>query len=321
MGGRALERLQRGTLRRDPHPAPMQKPASLSSPARTTEAVATPRTGQIPRTDRTLSRLAFFSLSSAASDEAWGRLGALGLGVAIALDPAERIALGWSGLAELVRRAGTLALPRGFVAGASSEQLSGASTIGEQLAAIAQQAATIEEAGGVPLVLPLAALSRRRAREDEYVEVYGALLARLNGPVIVDWTGPRARPELQDYFPGKSFERVMAIDPAKVRGARLALADLARETRLRRELVRQGQLTFTADRRHLGRLLLGLNPGPAVARMPAIDRYTELAGQRVALGDFSHALLDGSLAEAEALAAALERIEAGDPAGVLTRLE
>jgi len=309
----------------------MQKPASLPILPRSTEDPAAPsaaapnpvRPGQVPRAERARARLCFFSLSSALDGDptqAWRRLESLGLGVAVALDPHERAALGWGGVAELVRRAGALALPHGFVAGISTEQLTVAGTILEQLEALAQQAAAIEEAGGLPLVLPLAALSRRRASETEYVDVYRTLLARLNGPVLLDWTGPRERPELQDYFPGKSFERVLALDPAKVRGARLALADVARETRLRRELGQRDQLVFSADREHLGRLLLGLNPGPAAPKMPAIERHTELAGQRVALGDFSHALLGGSLAEAEALAAALERIEAGDAAGALAAL-
>ncbi|HEX6882042.1 MAG TPA: DUF993 family protein, partial [Planctomycetota bacterium] len=230
-------------------------------------------------------------------------------------------ALGWNGLLELVRRAGELDLPRGFVAGASTDSLATAGTVSEQLEVMVQQAVAIEEAGGVPLLLPLAVLSRRRAREDEYVEVYRTLLGRLSGPVLIDWTGPAARPELLDYFPGNSFERVMALDPAKVRGARLGLADVARETRLRRACLGRDQIVFTADREHLGRLLLGLNPGPAAPRVPTVERFTELAGQRVALGDFSHALLGGTLAQAETLASALERLDAGDAAGLLSLLE
>jgi hypothetical protein len=304
----------------------MQQPHVLTggTPTRASEAAApVARPGQVPSGERVRARLCFFSAPSGDVESAtalWQRLGALGLGSAIALDVAERQRLGWPGIAALVARAGTLALPRGFVAGASSEPLNGASGVLEQITAVVEQVAAIEEAGGVPVLLPLAALSRRRAREDEYVEAYRTLLARIGGPVLIDWTGPSLRPELLDYFPGKSFERVMALEPLKVRGARLALGDVARETRLRRELATREQLLFTADRAHLGHLLLGLNPGPAEPRIPAIARHVELAGQRVALGDFSHAIVSGAEAGAALLGAALERLDAGDAAGLLERL-
>jgi len=300
----------------------MQNPASVPATSTRADASAPARPGQVPAGARALARLCFFSPSGdAPRAEAWRRLDELGLGLALGVEPAERRSLGWNGLIELVRRAGELASPRGFVAGASTDSLATAGTISEQLEGVVEQALAIEEAGGLPLLLPLAVLSRRRAREDEYVEVYRTLLGRLAGPVLIDWTGPAARPELMDYFPGKSFERVLALDPAKVRGARLVLADVARETRLRRECLQRDQLVFTADREHLGRLLLGMNPGPAAPRLPAVERQVELAGQTIALGDFSHALLSGTLAEAERLASALARLDAGDAAGLLSLLE
>jgi hypothetical protein len=248
------------------------------------------------------------------------RLAALGLGVALGIEPAERAALRWEGLRELVQKSGKLGLAQGFLAGAGSDQAGTAIPIGDQIEAIAAQAGAIEEAGGVPVLLPIATLSRRRAREDEYVEVYRALLGRVGGPVIVDWVGASVRPELLDYFPGKSFERVMALDPAKVRGARFALLDVARETQVRRECLARDQMLLTADRAQLAYLLLGANPGMPLARVPQPARFTELAGRSIALGDFSHALLAGMGARAEALAAALERLEAGDLAGYLERM-
>jgi len=248
------------------------------------------------------------------------RLAGLGFGVALGLEAGERATLGWEGLRELVQRTGKLGLAQGFLAGAGCDQAGNAIPIGEQIDAIAGQTGVIEEAGGVPVLLPLATLSRRRAREDEYVEVYRTLLARIGGPVIVDWVGPRVRPELLDYFPGKSFERVMALDPAKVRGARFAQLDVARETRVRRELLTRDQLLFTADGAQLASLLLGANPGMPLARVPEPARFTELAGRSIALGDFSHALLAGMTVNPAALAAALERLEAGDLAGYLERM-
>lgn len=289
---------------------------------------STARSGQVPRGDRPLLRLCILSVSarrSAGGEVDWEanaaeqrRLAGLGFGLALGLDPAERAELGSERMLELVRRTGALGLAQGFTAGASVEPAGGVASIGDQLEAVVQQAHAIEEAGGVPLILPLAALSRRRCKEEEYVEVYRTLLGRIGGPVLLDWTGPKLRPELLDYFPGKSFERVMALEPAKVRGARFALLDVVRETRLRRELAARDQLLFSADRRNIGALLLGSNPGMPSERIPEPQRYVELAGRAVALGEFSHAFL--SATAAEALAQALARLAAGDAAGTLERL-
>lgn len=307
------------------------RPLSGSSPARPGEAPATPaRAGQVPRGTRPLQRLCVLSVpavrgpagaidwEATAAEER--RLASLGFGIALGIDPAERAALGWEGLRERVQKSGKLGLAQGFLAGAGCDQAGTAIPIAEQIEAIVQQATAIEEAGGVPVLLPLASLSRRRAREEEYVEVYRALLARIGGPAIVDWVGPRVRPELLDYFPGKSFERVMALDPAKVRGACFAQLDVTREARVRRELLARDQLLFTADRAQLTTLLLGANPGTKLERVPEATRFTELASRSVALGDFSHALLAGMAGRAEGLAAALERLEAGDLAGYLERM-
>lgn len=307
------------------------RPLTGSSSVRPGEAVASPsRTGQVPRGERQILRLCILSVSAvrAPGDEIdWEptaaeqrRLAALGFGIALGLERSERSVLGWERLRELAKRTGALGLAQGFVAGAGCEQAGNAPSIGDQIEGIVQQAGAIEEAGGVPVLLPLASLSRRRAREDEYVEVYRALLARIGGPVLLDWTGPRERPELLDYFPGKSFERVMALDPAKVRGARFALADVAREVRVRRELLTRDQLLFSADRAHSQPLLLGANPGMVAETIPEPLRFTEFAGRAVALGEFSHVLLSGVVGHAEALSAALERLAAGDLAGYLERM-
>lgn len=309
-----------------PHPLASGSALGASRPS---EGASSARAGQIPRKDRPFLRLCFLSapaLRAPREELAWEanaveqrRLAELGFGLALGIEPGERAALGWAQLSELVRRTGAFALAQGFVAGAGCEQVGGAASIAEQLEGVAQQAGVIEEAGGVPVLLPLASLARRRATEHEYVEFYRALLARVGGPVIIDWTGPRLRPELLDYFPGKSFERVMALEPAKVRGVRFGLLDEAREVRLRRALVARDQLLFTADRAHLAQLLLGGNPG-AAEHAPEPARFTEFSGRAVALGDFSHLVLAGLASRAEALAAALERLAAGDAAGYLARL-
>jgi hypothetical protein len=303
------------------------QPLTGSTPAaRAGDTAAPARSGQVPRGVKPLTRLCYLGVRAVqrggvdhdATAAEQRRVAGLGFGVALGIDARECAELGAQRFEDLVRRTGALGLAHGFAAGASCDSVRGATTISEQLEATVQQAQVIEEAGGVPVLLPLAALSRRRVKEEEYVEVYRTLLARVNGPVIVDWSDARTRPELFDYFPGASFERVMALDAAKVRGARFALLDMAREARVRHDLLARDQLLFTADRRQLANLLLGANPGAPKAA--PIERYTELAGRTVALGEFSHAMTDALMGNEQAFAKALERLEAGDAPGFLERM-
>ena len=285
-------------------------------------ASATPaapaRSGQVPSGTAPVARLVYLAPPAGAPVDlvvaAARRLSALGFGLALGTEVAERRARSPVEHQALVRTLGALALPTGFVAGAGDESASGAPTLSDEIAAVVREAQAIEEAGGVPLILPLSVLSRRRAKESEYVEAYHAVFARLGGPLFVDWTSAALRPELYDYFPGASFERVLALEPTEVRGARIALFDVAREAKLRRVLAARDQLLFTADRAHLAPLLFGGNPAAPPAAFVPTQKQVELAGRSVALGDFSHALLALPGRE-EALAKALEHLSAGDLAG------
>ena len=155
------------------------RPLTGSSSTTPSESPATPsRAGQVPRGGRPLQRLCILSVPAtrAAAGLDWEaiaaeqrRLAGLGFGIAVGIEPGERSALRWDDYRELVQKTGKLGLAQGFLAGAASDQAGNAIPIGEQIDAIVEQSGAIEEAGGVPLLLPLPTLSRRRAREDEYV--------------------------------------------------------------------------------------------------------------------------------------------------------
>jgi hypothetical protein len=244
------------------------------------------------------------------------RLGALGFGVAEAMDTAQRFFLGWESARRLIRETGALGLARGFCAGAGTDHLEQVGGPEDLATGVAFQCAEIQAAGGIPVLLPMPWLAQRRASEDEYVATYAAILERVEGPVFVHWLGAMFLPVLEGYFPGDSFSRVMALDPEKVRGAKLSLLDPELEVRLRRELLERDQLLLTGDDFHFARLILGGDGN----RVPPVERWTEVAGQRVALGDFSHALLGILDAIAQPAAQALERLEAADAAGYLERM-
>ena len=153
------------------------------------------------------------------------RLDRHGFGVAEAMDTAQRFQVGWPVAARLIECTGALRLKHGFCAGAAADHLSGEHDEAALIEGVAWQAGFIRRHGGVPVLLPMPRLSLEGYDEEGFVRVYGAILERVEGPVLVHWLGPMFLASLEGYFPGDSFRRVMALDPAKVRGAKLSLLD------------------------------------------------------------------------------------------------
>ncbi|MBM4060535.1 MAG: dihydrodipicolinate synthase family protein [Planctomycetes bacterium] len=246
------------------------------------------------------------------------RLDGFGLGIAEAMDTAQRFLLGWPSARELIVRCGALDLLHGFCAGAGTDHLPAVRGPADCVDGVVFQARLIQRCGGIPVLLPMPWLSRQPAGERTYVDVYRAIVRQLDGPLFVHWLGPMFLPDLAGYFPGDSFRAVMAIDREKVRGCKLSLLDDALELAVRRELLPHGQIVLTGDDFHFGRLLLGGDPrGPAPQAPPPIERWTTIGRHHVALGDFSHALLgilDGIAAPAQQ---ALQVLARGDAAAFL----
>jgi len=231
------------------------------------------------------------------------RVDRYGLGVAEAMDTAQRSRVGWDIARRLIEGTGRLALARPFVAGAGADQLVGQTSESALVDAVVEQASTIRAAGGIPMLLTLPALAR--ASEETTVRVYRAILRQLEAPLLAHWLGPQFAPELAGAFPGQSFRRVMALEPDKLRGAKLSLLDPEQERSLRAELVPRGQLVLTGDDLHFGELIEGDEDGP-------ITDHADLAGLRVPLGPFSHALLGVLDALARSAVAALDALARGD---------
>lgn len=229
-------------------------------------------------------------------------LDSLGFGIAEAMDTAQRFDIGWETAAELIRRTGELGLVHDFAAGAGIDHLGPAPGEEALIEGVAHQAQLIQEAGGIPVLLPLLPLARAKASEEDYVRVYGAILERCEGPLFVHWLGEMFLPDLAGYFPGESFERVMELDPSKVRGAKLSLLDADLERRLRAGLLERDQLMLTGDDFHFGDLMWGDAP----------QRTTRVGVRDVPLGDFSHGLLGIFDAIAEPASLALEFLARGD---------
>lgn len=236
-----------------------------------------------------------------------------GIGIAEAMDTAQRFFLGWPAAQKLIAATGELQLTNGFCAGAGTDQLARITSQTQMVDAVVEQCRFIRSHGGIPVILPMPWLCATKATEQQYVDVYAAIIGQLEGPVFLHWLGPMFLASLDGYFPGDSFARIMALDPAVVRGCKLSLLDKEFEEKVRRELLQREQIVLTGDDFHFGQLLLG------DARPPT--GTTMIGDRRVALGDFSHALLGILDATAAPTEAALAALQGGDPAGFKQRMD
>lgn len=232
------------------------------------------------------------------------RLDSLGFGIAEAMDTAQRFEIGWKNAERLIQSCGALQTAHGFVAGAGVDHLEAVNGKSDLIDGVVFQARAIQAAGGIPILLPLLWLAENRATEQDYVTVYGEIIAQLEGPLYVHWLGEMFHPGLAGYFPGDSFERILALDPAKVRGAKLSLLDAEHERGVRERILERDQIILTGDDFHFADLIAGDDP--------AVLRTTRIAGSDVPLGRFSHALLGVFDAIARPVSVALAHLERGE---------
>jgi hypothetical protein len=248
------------------------------------------------------------------------RLDRLGFGIAEAMDTAQRFEIGWPVASRLIDLCRRLAPANGFIAGAGVDHLPEVRSRADLIEGVVFQARYIQRSGGWPIVLPMPWLCEQGAEEADYVEVYGEIFRQLEGPLFVHWLGAMFHPGLEGYFPGESFLRVMALAPDKVRGAKLSMLDPQLEHGLRTALLERDQLLLTGDDLNFARLMRGGDPAQDAEAPPPL-RWTQVGGRRVALGDFSHALLGVLDAVAEPASLALQLLAHGRSRAALRVLE
>ncbi|KAB1913006.1 dihydrodipicolinate synthase family protein [Micromonospora sp. AMSO31t] len=224
-----------------------------------------------------------------------------GLGVAEAMDTAQRgMGLDWAATRELIRRSAADAAACGgrIVAGAATDQLTGLpDTLDEVVSAYAEQVAFVQECGAVPVVMASRQLAALATGPDDYLSVYEQVLRETSTPVVLHWLGDMFDPALAGYWGStdldeatKTFVALVQAHADRIDGVKVSLLDAEREVRLR-ELLPPTVKVYTGDDYHYPELIAG-------------------DGRR-----FSHALLGAFAAVAPAASAALQRLDAGDPAG------
>ena len=236
------------------------------------------------------------------------RLWSLGLGVAEAMDTAQRgMGLDWPTSLELIRRSLDAAreIPGALIAsgcGTDHLNLDEVRRIDDVVDGYETQMAAIEALGGKLIVMASRALARVAKGPADYERVYDRVLRQARQPVILHWLGDMFDPELKGYWGSDDVDHAMETalavinaNPGKVDGIKISLLAKDKEIAMRRRLP-PGVRMYTGDDFNYAELIAG-------------DGIGELANQQQ-----SDALLGIFDAIAPAANAALAALAAGDSA-------
>jgi hypothetical protein len=236
------------------------------------------------------------------------RLWSMGLGVAEAMDTAQRgMGLDWPTSLELIRRSTDASrdMPGAFLAsGCGTDHLApeAAKSVDDVIRAYDEQMAAIERLGGRLIVMASRALARVARSPADYERVYDHVLRQAREPVILHWLGDMFDPALKAYWGSGDVDTAMATalgvieaNVAKVDGIKISLLDKDKEIAMRRRLP-AGVRMYTGDDFNYAELIAGDGVGAAATQQQ------------------SDALLGIFDAIAPAASAALAALTAGDTA-------
>jgi hypothetical protein len=217
------------------------------------------------------------------------RLWRLGLGVAEAMDTAQRgMGLDWPTSLELIRRSidASRDHPGARVfSGCGTDHLAPGDriTVADVLEAYEHQAEAIEGLGGRLILMASRALAACARSPDQYGLVYDRLLSQVREPVIIHWLGDMFDPALAGYWGGETLDDAMqvAIDvinrnAAKVDGVKISLLDKDREIAMRRRLA-PGVRMYTGDDFNFAELIAGDEHGHSDALLGIFDAIAPAA--------------------------------------------
>jgi hypothetical protein len=197
------------------------------------------------------------------------RLWSLGLGVAEAMDTAQRgMGLDWPTSLQLIARSIDAArdVPGAFLAsGCGTDQLApeDAKSVDDVIRAYEEQMAAIEKLGGKLIVMASRALARVARSPADYEHVYDRVLGQAREPVILHWLGDMFDPALRGYWGSNDRSAAMATalgiieaHAAKVDGIKISLLDKDEEIRMRRRLPARVRM-YTGDDFNYAELIAG----------------------------------------------------------------
>src|SRR6059058_3788255 len=171
----------------------------------------------------------------------------LGLAVAEAMDTSQRgMGFDWATAKELIRRAVAEArgIPGAVIAsGAGTDHLEPGQRVAlaDVEAAYEEQCAFIESVGGRIILMASRALAAYAKGGDDYVKVYGRILAQVREPAIIHWLGDMFDPALAGYWGSHDLDRatetllaIVGEYAPKIDGVKISLLDQKREIAMRR---------------------------------------------------------------------------------------
>jgi len=217
------------------------------------------------------------------------RLWALGLGVAEAMDTAQRgMGLDWPTSLELIRRSVDAARdhPGALVfSGCGTDHLAPGPgvTVADVIAAYEQQAEAIEGCGGRLILMASRALAACARSPDDYGRVYDRLLAQVKAPVIIHWLGDMFDPALAGYWGRTDVDAAMDVavavinrNASRVDGVKISLLDAGKEIAMRRRLA-PGVRMYTGDDFNFAELIAGDAQGHSDALLGIFDAIAPAA--------------------------------------------
>lgn len=230
-----------------------------------------------------------------------------GLGVADAMDTAQRnMGLDAAATRELIARSAQVAREEGgsVVVGVNTDHVEAEHiSLDEIIAAYKQQLHYTEEQGAGPVLMASRHLARAATSADDYRRVYREVLSAATTPVVLHWLGTAFDPQLQGYFGAHDWPtasevllEIIAESPDKVAGVKMSLLNAESELSVRARLPESVRM-FTGDD----------------------FNYVGLIGGETVGSDtgYSDALLGAFAALAPVASAAIQALDAGDPARYL----
>ncbi|MDE2300552.1 MAG: dihydrodipicolinate synthase family protein [Burkholderiales bacterium] len=224
-------------------------------------------------------------------------LWSLGFKVAEAMDTAQRgMGVDWPVARELIQRSlrHARAIPGADLAcGVGTDQLeAGPEVSSAQVeAAYREQLEVVEAEGGRVILMASRALARCARNADDYLALYGRLLADASRPVVLHWLGEMFDPALRGYWGtadlAKALDTVAALiagNVNKVEGIKVSLLDAKWELALRRRLP-PGVKMYTGDDFNYAELMAGDGGGHSHGLLGIFDPIAPVAA--VALGELA----------------------------------
>lgn len=237
-----------------------------------------------------------------------------GLGVADAMDTAQRnMGIDATAVRELIARSAEVAREEGgsVAVGVNTDHIDEQSISLQQIIdGYVYQLEHAEEHGAVPVLMASRHLARTATSADDYRDVYRAVLAKAEGKVVLHWLGTAFDPSLEGYFgasdwrvSGSTVVDIIAENEAKVAGIKMSLLDADSEVYVRERLP-EGVRMFTGDDFNYVGLIGG-------ADVPQAEQPARTEGTARTHSD---ALLGAFAAITPVASAAIQALDAGDPA-------